>query len=90
MTRLRAKRVPLMIEVLEMLESIRNEDGGRIVYATGLVFGYSGHYRTRRITYSGNPISCSTVRKSWPRALSITGIDELQFKDLDHTWKTNA
>jgi integrase len=89
-SRLRAKRVPLRFEVLEMLESLRKEDGGRIVHAAGLVFGYSGHYKTRSITYSGKPVTYSMVRKCWARALSLTGMEELQFKDLRHTWKTNA
>jgi len=89
-SRLRAKRVPLRSEVMDLLESCRREDGGRIVHATVLVFGYCGHYQTRSITYLGKPITYSMVRKCWTRALSLCGLGGLEFKDFRHTWKTNA
>jgi integrase len=88
--RLRPKRVPLRAEVIDLLESLRKENGEKVVHAIGLIFAYSGRYQDHCGTYQGKTITRSTVRKAWDAALRKSGLKGLQIRDLRHTWKTNA
>jgi integrase len=88
--KVKAKRVPLRKEVVEVLESLRTKRGDNVVQAVGLIFGYCGKFNNRSDTYQGKPIDYPMVRKCWYRARRLTGLEGLQFKDLRHTWKTNA
>lgn len=88
--RLKAKRVPLRREVVEILESLRTRRGDNVVQAVGLVFGYGGKFKNRSDTYQGKPVDRSMVRKCWDRGIARTGLNGLQIRDLRHTWKTNA
>ncbi len=88
--RLKAKRVPLRREVIQMLEERRKCKAHKVVRAIGLIFVYEGRYHDHCGTYQGKPIAHSTVRKAWNRAIKKSGLDGLQVRDLRHTWKTNA
>jgi integrase len=89
-TKLRAKRVPLRREVIELLENRRRLDGENVVRAVGLVFGYGGRFKNHCGTYQGKPIDRSMIRKAWARALRLSELPGLQIRDFRHTWKTNA
>lgn len=88
--RLRAKRIPLRREVVDLLENRRRSEGEKVVKATGLIFGYAGRLKDNATTYHGKPIDRSMVRKVWDRAVRKAGLSGLQFRDLRHSWKTNA
>jgi integrase len=88
--RLRAKRVPLRREVIDLLDARRRSGGEKVVKATGLIFGYEGRFKDSGNTYHGKPIDRSMVRKVWDRAVRLAGLSGLQFRDFRHTWKTNA
>ncbi|AFM26107.1 tyrosine-type recombinase/integrase [Desulfomonile tiedjei] len=87
--RLRPKRVPLRKEPLELLETLRRGDDGKVVRAIGLIFAYGGRYKKHRGPQS-DPIDRFMVRKAWDNAIKATGLKGLQRRDLRHTWKTNA
>jgi integrase len=63
--KLRPKRIPLRKEPLELLESLRTGDDGKVVHAMGLVFTYGGRYRKHAGTFQGKPIDRFMVRKAW-------------------------
>ncbi len=88
--KLRNKRIPLRVEAVELLESIRRQDGENLIRATGPVFTYCGRYKDHCGTYQGKPLNSSMVKKAWKLAIEKTGLRGLQIKDLRHTWKTNA
>ena len=88
--KVKAKRVPLRKEVVEVLESLRTRQGDNVVQAVGFIFGYCGNFNNRSDTYQGKPIDYPMVRKCWYRARRMTRLEGFQFKDLRHTWKTNA
>jgi len=87
---LRAKRVPLRQEVIDLLAALRSGHGDNVVQAMGLVFGYHGRFVNRRDTFQGKAIDRSMGRKCWTRAVRRAGLEGLQIRDLRHTWKTNA
>ncbi len=84
--RLKPKRIPLRKEVVSLLNGLRQPAYGKVVHATGLVFGYSGRFNNRE----GNPITHDMVRKAWNKAIRLADISGLQMRDLRHSWKTNA
>jgi len=89
-SKLRPKRVPLRAEVVELVESLRKGDDGKVVRAMGLIFTYQGRYRDHCGTYQGKPVDHYMVRKAWYGARKAVGLEGLQMRDLRHTWKTNA
>jgi integrase len=88
--RLQTKRIPLRMEVAELLESLGGARDAKVVRAMGLIFTYQGRYRDHCGTYQGKPVCFGMVRKAWRSATTRAGLKGLQLKDLRHTWKTNA
>ena len=54
--KVKAKRVPLREEVVELLESLRTRQGNNVVQAIGFIFGYCGNFNNRSNTYQGKPM----------------------------------
>ncbi|MGB6067419.1 MAG: site-specific integrase [Desulfomonilaceae bacterium] len=88
--KVKPKRIPLRIEVVELLESLRSRYGENVVQAMGLIFGYCGNFKNRSGTPQGKHLDRFMVRKCWARAIERAGLDGLQMRDLRHAWKTNA
>ncbi|WP_157212365.1 tyrosine-type recombinase/integrase [Desulfomonile tiedjei] len=88
--RLRTKRVPLRMEMIQMLEGRRKDQGENVLRAMGPIFPYEGRYKKHCGTHQGKAVVASMVRKAWAKATAKAGIDGLQMRDLRHTWKTNA
>jgi len=88
--KLRPKRVPLRNEPFELLESLRKRERGKVVQATGRIFGYSGRFEDSEKLHHGMAIEHSTVRRCWASALRSAELSGLQIRDPRHTWKTNA
>jgi integrase len=51
--RLWPKRVPLRKEVVELLDSLRREQGGNVVQAMGKIFCYTGRFKDSEKMYPG-------------------------------------
>jgi len=75
---LRDKRVPMRREVYELLWAMRHESGDNVITLSGFVF-----------THKGRTITRGTKRKGWAHIVKMTGLDEVQMRDLRHTFKTN-
>ncbi|MFC1833221.1 tyrosine-type recombinase/integrase [Thermodesulfobacteriota bacterium] len=75
---LREKRVPMRMEVHDLLWAMRHEDGDNVVRLRGPVF-----------THEGRPITRSTKRKCWARIIRLTGLDGYQMRDFRRAFKTN-
>jgi integrase len=88
--KVKPKRVPLRSEVVELLESLRKSEDGKVVKAAGLVFTYQGRYKDHCGTHPGKPMNRSMVRKAWLLAIREAQLEGLQIRDLRHVWKTNA
>lgn len=88
--KLRSKRIPLRQEAVQLLESLRKNGGDKLIRAIGPVFTYCGRYKDHCGTFQGKALNSSMVKKAWKLATEKAGLKGLQFKDLRHTWKTNA
>jgi integrase len=75
---LRDKRVPMHREVHDLLWAMRHEGGDKVVRLSGRVFMHMGREITR-----------GTKRKCWARIVRLTGLGQVQMRDLRHTFKTN-
>jgi integrase len=75
---LREKRIPMRMEVYDLLWSMRHGEGGKVIPMNGLVF-----------LHRGRPITRGTKRKRWARIVRLTGLEGVQMRDLRHTFKTN-
>jgi hypothetical protein len=60
------------------LESLRKPRDGKVVHATGIIFGYTGRFKDQ----VGKAITHSMVRKAWRRAILRGGLSRLQIRDL--------
>ena len=73
-----------------MLESFRIGVDGKVVKAMGLVFEYSGKFHWGNGIFQGKRLDRHMMRKCRNKATKPAGVEGLEFRDLRHTWKTNA